>query len=140
MKRDDVTIKGFDRATCRLVSQKIEAALQPLAEELGVAIRSKGGSYSGGHYTLKVEVAAVGEDGSVQTKEADAFKSLATLYGFTPEDLGREFKMGSKSYKIAGLRTKAPRRPILGESESGKMFCFAAADVKLFLSREKAKV
>lgn len=133
-------ITAFDRATCRVVSEKIEAALQPLAAELGIAISSKGGTYMGGHYTLKVECATKGENGEVNTREADDWKVMAPLYGLKAEDLGRTFKAGGKEYKIAGWRSKARSKPIVA-TRGDKGFIFAVDDVKMFLDMAaKAKV
>jgi len=131
-----VRIESFDRATCRVVSEKIEGALQALAAELGVAIRAKGGSYAGGHYTLKIEVATKGDDGAINTREADDWKRYAPFYSFSADDLGRAFRVGSKEYVISGWRTKARAKPIIAKL-NGKSFVFAVNDVLMFLGKNK---
>lgn len=134
-----MTIKTFDRATCRIVDKKIEAALAKLADELGVSIRCKGGNFMATNYTIKLEVATKSEGGQVNTRAADDFRVMASLFGLSSDDLGRSFTAGKHTYKIVGLRPRATRRPVVAESD-GKSYVFSAEDVKSFLSREKAGV
>ncbi len=122
-------ITTFDRSTCRDVSERIAKALAPLAQELGVSITPRGGSYGPGHYTLKVEVATIATDGKVRTKQSEDFQTLAKLYGMSPNDLGRTFRSGGKEYTIAGLAPRKRARPIIA-SCGGREYCFAAEDVK----------
>lgn len=119
-------IEKFDRQTCRLVSLKVAEALQPLAKELGVRIVTKGGSFIGGSFTVKVEVATVGEGGLVQSKEAEEFKILAAAYGLKAEDLGSTFYSCGHPYTIVGIRPRAIRTPIIVSAKDGKMYRFGA--------------
>jgi hypothetical protein len=74
--------------------------------------------------TFKIEVLPVGKNGEVKTKEAAAFAQLARLYGFLPDDLGKEFEHGGRVFKIAGLNTKARKGPVLCTRDDGKVFKF----------------
>lgn len=131
-------ITAFDRATCAVVSKRIEERLADLATELGVKITTKGGTFSGGHYTLKLEVATVSDTGMVNTREADAFKQLAALYGMSPDDLGKEFTANGKTYRITGLASRRSVRPVIAaDVRTSKSYVFTVADVKLFLLANK---
>ena len=74
----------------------------------------------------------VDDSGTTVTKEVAAFKSLATLYGFKPEDLGRTFTVRGKSYILTGIDRKSYKFPIL-VSCNGKMFKFPLDTVQLAL-------
>jgi hypothetical protein len=126
-------VKAFNRSACRDVSQQIEKELAPLAERLGLRIITKGGSYTGGSYCLKVECSVVNEDGSAQTREAEAFRQLAGAYGLSPEDLGASFTSGGKTYVVTGLKTRARKRPIQAEC-NGRTYVFGADTVKALLT------
>lgn len=127
-------ITTIDRTTCRLLAERIEAALKPIADELGVVITAKGGSFTSSQYTCKVEVATVGDDGAVKTRAADAFKQLASLYGMAPDDLGKTFRVNRKTYTIVGLATRRRARPVIAKDADGREYVFAVNDAKRFLA------
>ena len=112
-KKTSGTITSFDRATCRKVGERVEEVLEELGKELGLNFSYKGGSYADNNLTMKIEAATLSEDGSVNTKEADAFKEMAKLYGLKTEDLGREITLSGEKFTIEGLRTRARKKPIL---------------------------
>lgn len=109
----------------------IISALADVSKKHGVDIRfGSGGKYNETNASLKLEISCVQGDGTVITKEADAFKRHAYLYGFKPEDLGREFVSGGKRYKISGLNTKAHKMPVLAtEVGTNRVFKFSEAIV-----------
>jgi hypothetical protein len=126
-------ITKFDPATCRALSDRIKAALQPLAESLGVTITMGGGKYEAGYYDPKLRVSVVGADGTIGSPEAAAFRQLAHLYGLKAEDLGKTFRAQGDTLTITGLRTRAAKRPIVARATSGKSYVFPAEDVKRLL-------
>jgi len=124
------TIKAFDRATCGIVAKRVQDALATLATELGVVINVRGGSYTPGQYTCKLEIATVSDDGTVKTRAAEAFTTLARLYGMSPDDLGKTFRMNGEPYTITGLATRRSKRPVIAKNGKGKEYVFAVEDVK----------
>jgi hypothetical protein len=102
--------------------------LQPLAAERGMRLMPQRGTFSATTYLFKVEFAEIGEDGIVETGEAQAFRLMASLYGLQPEWLGREFLHGGRTFKVTGLNAKAKRMPVTAESE-GREYKFAAPAV-----------
>jgi hypothetical protein len=134
-----IRISSFDGAACRAVSAKIEAALAPLAKELGLVITTKGGSYSPEAYTLKVECATVSADGEVQTKESLDFKAYAFRYGLDADDLGATFKRGGDTYTIVGAKPRSRKYPILCRKANGKTYKLPADTVLLHLKASKGK-
>lgn len=133
-KTDRIT--RFDRTTCRLVRERIDAALADLGAELGLDISAGSGSFDAGFYRVKVTCAVKHDDGTVETPEATAFKRLATLYGLKADDLGREFTSRGKTFKVTGLKTRAKKYPVLATDSEGKTYKFPAARVASLLAME----
>lgn len=123
----------FDPATCRIVLDRIKAALAPLAAELGVEISTGGGKYEGDYFAPKLRLSIVGADGAVGSPEANAFRQLASLYGLKPDDLGKSFKSHGRKFTIAGLKTRAHARPVVAKGDDGKLYGFPVEAVKIAL-------
>ena len=102
-----MAITSFDRVSCRILSKDIEEALQAAASKHGIVAKIGRGTFTGGHFTLKVEFSTVGQDGTVNSKEAEDFKSYATLYDLKPEDLGKAITFGPRGTPSPAC---APRR------------------------------
>lgn len=134
-------ITTFNPTVCKALDARIKAALAPLAEELGIQITIGGGSYLGGSYKPKFEVAVITADGLVLTPEAMAFKQCAGMLGLKPDDLGRTFpSVGNRTMKITGYRTRAHRRPITTVCvEDGKTYVFETDAVKRALEKQAAQ-
>lgn len=130
-------ITTFNPTVCKLLDQRIKDALAPLAAEFGIQIKIGGGSYLGGSYKPKFEVAVITADGTVLTPEAMAFKQCAGMLGLKPDDLGRTFpSAGNRTMKITGYRTRAHRRPITATcAEDGKTYVFETEAVKRALDK-----
>lgn len=124
-------IDSFNSTNCRLVEEKIVETLKNIENELGVVIQGKGGTFSNNNYTMKLEIATIGNDGEVQTKDAENFKMYAKLYGMEKEDLGKEIYIEGKKVKIIGLMPRSKKYPILGEqTDNGKQFKYGLETVK----------
>jgi len=127
-------MKSFDRATVRETRSRLQAALDTVAKELGCQIQVGNASFSGPNCTFKVECAVVGKDGTAQTQETTDFKALATRYGLSPDDLGKVFTTGGHEYRVAGLKPKSHRYPIVAvRVKDDKTYKFPADVVKLAL-------
>lgn len=128
-------ITKFDRETARLIGDRVVAALGPLGKELGVVMKRGGGTFGEHTFTMKLEIGVVGDDGTVASRTAEAFKQLAPLYGLSVDDLGKTFRSGGDVYTITGLATRRTKRPLLASrGRSGKEYCFAVEDVKRLMA------
>ena len=128
-------ITSIDRTTCRLLSQRIEEALAPLAEELGLNISTVGGGrYTSNNCTLKIECSTLAEDGEANSKMVQDFKSHAALYGLKATDLGRSFRQRRSIFTIKGLNPRRHKNPIIVENQNGKSYVFPADTVKRLLA------
>ena len=119
------TITTFDRRVCAELGAAIEAALQSVADEYGVQIKQGRGTYSESTFSMKIEVATIGEGGLARTKESIAFLTNARMYGLDPKDLFATFRVKGTDYVLIGCKTRSPKFPMLGRSASdGKTYKF----------------
>jgi len=120
----------MDRAKCRVVREKIDAALAKLGEELGLSIKTVGGgTFSSTNLTLKIEAAELGDGGVVMSKEAEAFKLFAPMRGLPAAVLGMTFKQGGKTFTVRGWNAKAHRMPIMCDGDDGRGYKFPVETV-----------
>ena len=124
----------IDRAFLRTFASDAEAALTEIADDYGLKISYKGGSFArdGRFATIKFEmVAPDATTGETLSREELDFKLFASSYGFEPEDLGRPFTVRGEVYHITGLKSRRPKFPICAERvKDGKPFKFPAEAVK----------
>lgn len=114
-----MTIQELTRSNIRRIADRITDELGELAEELGVDIQYGGGNFSPQNATLKLNVNLLSDTGNPITREQTDWEANAVLYGFRPEDLGREFNLpGTGMVKIAGLKTRNRKYPIIVERVS----------------------
>jgi hypothetical protein len=73
----------------------------------------------------------IGENGIVASKEASDFKRLASKYGLSPDDLGKEFVgVNGKKFKLLGCKPRSSKYPLVAEEVgSGKKFKLTTAAV-----------
>jgi hypothetical protein len=124
---------------CNLIRKDLEAlkwVFADIEKKFGVKVALGSASYTDSNVIFKLELNEVASDGTVLTREADAFKQLAPYYGLQASDFGRTFQMHGKTFKIVGLKSRAHKQPILAETD-GKRYKFAAETVKGLLGLEK---
>ncbi len=128
----------MNRSTAKQLATKIEAALQPLAEELGMQIRARGGSFSGTAYMAKIEVAEV-TGGVAMTPERTAFIEQAQFYGLKPGDLDAEIEHHGETFMIAGLSPRKRKYPIvMARQPDGKLYKFGDETVVRLLAASRS--
>jgi hypothetical protein len=128
------------RNVIKNIRPEIEAALKEIAQRHGVVIKCGNGSYTNSNFTLKLEASAIDAvTGAVATKEAEAYKRNAPLYGLQADWLGQTFQSYSgDSYKVIGMKPKSTKYPILGERADGKVFKFGTEMVKFCFQKKAA--
>jgi hypothetical protein len=130
-------IKQFDRTECSRLGGAIETALQKVGQQYGVHIQRGNGRFSPTNLTLKLEVSVLDESGEAVSREEEAFKKHATVFGLKASDLHKTFKdWKGRQYEIIGLNTRARKNPILAKDlRSGKTFVWPEEEVKTLLER-----
>lgn len=101
-----------DSSLLKAARPQIEEALKELGEKLGVTFTVGSGSYDpdGSNGSLKLKLAEVREDG-VSAEEIE-FRKVCSLYELQPEDYGKELKIQNETFKLIGLNTRAPKKPV----------------------------
>ena len=128
-------IKTFGRPECRTVQALALAALEKAAADLGLKVAYTKGSFSPASFAATFTFSAVG-DGGVP---AD-FTMYCGLYGMKPEDYGRTFLNGGKTYKVVGLNVRKVRYPITAvEIATGKTVHFTKEGVVALLRSQDTK-
>lgn len=114
---------------------RAESALAQVAKEMGISATFGRGSYDpvGGNATLKLELALISDDGTVQTREAQDWKRHAVLRGFDEDDLGKTFRSNGRDFTIAGYKPRSRKRPVLARAADGKMYVFPVGTVLMLL-------
>ena len=136
------TIHGFDKATCRAVSDAAVEALQDVAKRFGLTVERRSGSYTDQTFTAKFEFKAVAKDGT--DAEQATFNQYCGLFNLEPSDFGKTFTVNREVWTFAGLRMKRSKYPILARNVvTGKITLFTQDVVDRYLDaqkRERAKV
>ena len=131
----------MNRAMAKQLAGKIEAALQPLAEELGMQIRARGGSFGETAYMAKIEVSELATNGVAMTPEREAFVKQAMHYGLSPLDLDAEFEAkDGTTYRIVGLSPRKRKYPIVAARQpDGKLYKFGDETVARLLANGRSR-
>lgn len=129
-------ISALDRASLRDISAAIEKALAPTAEAFGLALKMGRCTFSPQNAVFKVEVAVKGDGGLAVTREVQDFRSSAHYFGLAPEDLGRAFSTGGKTFTVSGLAVRSRARPILAKASDGKTYKFPSETVVALLAAQ----
>jgi len=132
----ETKIRQLDKPTVRYIRKRLQAAVEPLAKELGVAIDFGSCSFQTSNCRIQLKVAVLNPDGEPLTEEADAFRRSAKLFGFEPADLGAEFVVQGHTYTICGLKPKSRKYPVIARAGNGKDYKFACRTVLQALDRE----
>lgn len=109
-------VKKFTQAECRRVESEVRAAVQKVADQLGLELEVGRyrftSSYVNLPLTLKLEGEAVEQ---LQDNDKKTFEQYAAVYGLKPENFGQEFDLGDGKYKIVGVKPRATKNTIIVE-------------------------
>lgn len=114
-------MKTIDRATVRMIQQRMQTVLEDLGKELGLSFRAGNARFDDASATVKVHVGTIGKGGVVVDPLASDFKKYAKMYGLKPAWLGKSFKWAGQQYRIVGLNTRGRVRPVIVE-RNGRRF------------------
>jgi hypothetical protein len=129
-------ITKLNKPTVKYIGKRLRAAVKPLAEELGVTMDVGNCTFQASNCRFQLKVAVLDPNGQPVTEEMECFKTNAKLFGFEPDDLGKEFSFQGQSYTICGLKPKSRKYPVIARSGNGKNYKFACRAVLEALGRE----
>jgi hypothetical protein len=108
---------------CEIIREKLNAALKPVMDELGLNFEIGRGTYSPNEFRAKL---------TIQTKWVELGSDFG---GATPlhlikaqtydhDFLGKKFKVNNKTYTIVDINRRRWKRPVIGEASNGKRYVF----------------
>ena len=118
------------KTTMKQIRLDIEEALNAVAQKHGIKFTPGNATFSADSFRMKLEANVVQANGTVETKEAKAFKREAYRFGLKPEMLGKRLmtKCGTE-LTITGLNTRAYANPVCAVGVNGKTFKMPAGTV-----------
>jgi hypothetical protein len=118
-------IKSFDKQNLKSLRMDMESALLQVASKHGIVIQVGNASFYPEkgkfqvHIMTKGNTPGVGDDASArEVGMAADFKRYAKQFGLKPEQYGVTFKFGRETYKLVGLKPRAPKMPVLATNVS----------------------
>jgi len=136
-------VKHITKESLKDFRIQLDHVLQELGEKEGIKLTAGRCSYSDTYFSIKIEGAIEAEKGVATTKDQIAFKENAELYGLSPDDLFKTFRVGfgAEAYEVWGLRPRSKKYPILAKKVgTDNVYKFKAAVVKGYLQAQEAKV
>ena len=118
-------IDRIDRSACRVITDKAEAALKVLADELGMTLSRETSRYGTDTVTVKMTFKVVGSNG---VSKVDT--SAATALGLPSDVIGRRFVAGRTTYTVTGINLRRPKYPVSGTGPKGGRYKFTTAQVQ----------
>jgi hypothetical protein len=108
------------RPLLKALTADLNQALVAIAEKHGVQLKVGNGTFRADNATLKIEIAAIDDNGTAKTKEASDFERCANSYGLKPEDLGTEFTFQGKTLTLVGAKPRSTKYPLLATDTVGR--------------------
>lgn len=102
--------------------KNLRSALETLKEKYGITV-------------FKLEIGAILKEMNDDVERIE-FESLCKLYNLEPDDFGKVFALGKVSYRIKGIKPRAPKYPIIATNiATGKDYKIRIEDVLIGLGR-----
>jgi hypothetical protein len=120
-------LKEITKQNLQGIKSDVLTALEDVSKKYGVTFKFQGGRFVQNAATLKFVIFLPNDDS--QNLEEATFKSRCTLYGFKPNDLGRQFEFKSQKYTLVGMRQGRSRFKFIGQCGS-KRLCFQETSIR----------
>jgi hypothetical protein len=121
-------IQQFNSKNIDTIRAAIDAKLQEVSQEYGIALTIGGMRYSASEITTRLTVKSIGSDikegESIQEASDRAeFDRYAQSFGLKPEYFGQVVIVNGKRFRIVGIKPRSSKFPILvQEVGSDKVF------------------
>ena len=103
----------------------IDSALLEVGKRYGIKIAALGCRYmpDGSSATFKLELSAIGTDGTVTNPDVEFLHKNLAFIGLTKEDLAKTVVIGGRSFKITGYHRRSRSQPYqITEISTGRGF------------------
>lgn len=109
----------FDRASVKELRGAIKDALASVEASYGITFEFNTIRFSDRDFSTRLQ-ARVGSDVKDHAK-AD-WDATCGLFGLKPEDFGRTFTYAGNTYKVAGIKPRSKKYPIIAENAAGTRY------------------
>lgn len=117
----------INRETCRAIRDTIQGQTSDWMKANGLKLEIGKITYSENNLVAKVSVSKVSADGTVMTKEAEAFKRYCDWNGIPKSALWQTFEDGNGTlHQIVGWNPRARKRPVLTKASDGRNYSWPA--------------
>ena len=127
-------VTNFDKPTVKAIRMAMDNALAKVEKEYGITIKTGNARFSGNEVTFKVKANTLGNDGTVNTKEANMWDLYADMNGLGHLKVGDTVNLQGKSFTIAGWNTRARKSPVNITDQNGRGYKCSVAMVKMYNS------
>ena len=103
----------LNKANLAAINSDIVEALQSVANKHGVKISRGNCSFTANNANLKIVIAAIGENGEIETKEASDFKLYAAHHKIPVKYLNKQVTIQGRLVKILGYKPRSTKYPVL---------------------------
>lgn len=125
-------IKQFDKATCRLIGQEVEAALAAVAAKHGLVATYAGGSFTGAEFTAKARFSLAQSNPAAADAERAEFAQYCEFFGLKPEHYGKTVSTPKGELTLIGFELKRSKFPIKVRHANGEVKLYTAEVTKRF--------
>lgn len=119
------------KADAKIITEACREALEKVAADLGLTVKIGGGRYDPTVGTFVPKISFSTADSAERL-----FARLAPSWGLEPDDIGKRFTSGRRTFTISGIRERARKQPILATDEGGQTYQFETAAVLRGLGRD----
>ena len=127
-------VTNFDKPTVKAIRMAMDNALAKVEKEYGITIKTGNARFSGDEVTFKVKANTMGNDGTVNTKEANMWDLHADMNGLGHLKVGDTVNLQGKSFTIAGWNTRARKSPVNITDQNGRGYKCSVDMVKMYNS------
>ena len=127
-------VTNFDKPTVKAIRMAMDNALAKVEKEYGITIKTGNARFSGDEVTFKVKANTMGDNGTVNTKEANMWNLYADMNGLGHLSVGDTVNLQGKSFTIAGWNTRARKSPVNITDQNGRGYKCSVAMVKMYNS------
>ena len=127
-------VTNFDKPTVKAIRMAMDKALAKVEKEYGITIKTGNARFSGDEVTFKVKANTMGDNGTVNTKEANMWNLYADMNGLGHLSVGDTVNLQGKSFTIAGWNTRARKSPVNITDSNGRGYKCSVEMVKMYNS------
>lgn len=128
-----MTITSFENGNIKRIREVVQEALSEIESKLNIELKMGGIKYSDYDFSVTLNGSVLLSNEEKEKKEKEDFALIAPNYGFRPEDYGKRFHQGTKTYTLYRFAPKNRKYPVLAQDEMGRQYKFSPASVKLLL-------